>query len=428
MALVTNTGCTPAFYVYSRLLPQPAKAGWSDGSRLWDVSTYPSSFCKAALHVCFASLKGHTIWARQTLKGFLCCEVLALSTQTFQLVQTRSAWQQFLHMSLAQMMHAGFAHGRYSPAAALLSCVHGVCLPGPLPGAVVHCKSHTAELPVTEEESILFHKSRSQRSYPLCRFGAFDSMTPIHVELLPICLWWQQVLAGLHLEATRVQPVKPSQRHAQETHRKHNYDKTADLSDIKTQRYLSLTATWEHLLQKIAHDVDMEDTDFACIFEDDVALHDDLSTTNARKVILHGMDIARSDGVLYMGVCEPECLAETTQWLGNYTFAKCYALCAHAMAVTKAKAVTYMDEMHAAFQHEFKTKGYDSYPQGHVIDQMLLVHARTYNATWAIATNLVDPQTETYGYGSHYGAFIQDKWRHSSSIDTAEALRLSKGY
>ena len=240
-----------------------------------------------------------------------------------------------------------------------------------------------------------------------------------------VCLLWLQVLAGLHLEATRVQPVKASLRWAQETHRKHDYDKNADLLDGKTQRELSLTATWERLLQKIALDVDMGDTDFACIFEDDVALHDDLSTTDARKVILHGMDLARNDGVLYLGICEPTCLAETEQWLGSYKFTQCYGYCAHAVAVTKAKAATYMDEMHAAFQNDFKTKNYTTFAHGHVIDQMQRVHAYNTKAIWTIATNLVDPQTGTYGYGPHYGAFIQDKWRHRSIIDPDEALRVS---
>ena len=59
----------------------------------------------------------------------------------------------------------------------------------------------------------------------------------------------------------------------------------------------------------------MADDDLACIFEDDIALHDDVSHTVARRAILHGMDLGRKDGLLYLGGCGPWCWNEPFEWL-----------------------------------------------------------------------------------------------------------------
>ncbi len=103
-----------------------------------------------------------------------------------------------------------------------------------------------------------------------------------------------QVLAAvLHLRAEHVTPPKPSAKLAREARKRHNYDKDADVDNVVTQRLFSLTVAWERLTRHIAHDTDMAGDDFAFVFEGDIALHDNVSHADARRAVLHGMDLAR---------------------------------------------------------------------------------------------------------------------------------------
>ena len=232
-------------------------------------------------------------------------------------------------------------------------------------------------------------------------------------DLTP-AVWARQVLATLHMQATRVVPLKLSAKLAHDAHKRHDYDENADLEDPTTWRYFSLTATWERLMHHISHDVDMEDGDFACIFEDDVALHDDVSHATARKAILRSMDLARSDGLVYFGSCYAGCdLKSAVEWVSNVRLEKCINLCTHAMAVTKRKAATLMAELHDEVRADFEQHNYHSIHLGYVIDQMLKVYQRRRNGMWTVGTNLWSAQDK---YNMSIGAFFQDRWRVKSSI------------
>ena len=224
-----------------------------------------------------------------------------------------------------------------------------------------------------------------------------------------------QVLGTVHLMAERVHPPKATLKLAQEAYKVHNYDKDLDLSDVVTQRELSLTATWDRLIAHIARHTDMEDDDFACVFEDDIALHDDVTHAVARRAILHGMELGRADGLLSLGMCAPDCQNSTQQWVENVKFEKCASLCTHAVAVTKRKAGTLMADLHAAVHEDFEKWGYDSYYHGHAIDQQLRLHAWHNNGTWTAGTNLYS--METPWWDTHLGLFYQDRWRARPSIN-----------
>ena len=224
----------------------------------------------------------------------------------------------------------------------------------------------------------------------------------------------RQVLAALHMQATRLVPLKASARLARDAHKRHDYDDNADLEDHTTWRYFSLTVTWERLMHQIAHDVDMEDDDFACIFEDDVALHDDVSIATARKALLRGTDLARGDGLVYFGSCYAGCnLDSAVEWVGNVRLEKCVNLCTHAMAVTKRKAATLMTELHDEVHADFEQHNYHSIHLGFVIDQMLKVYQQRHNGMWTVGTNLWSAQDK---YNMSVGAFYQDRWRVNSTI------------
>ena len=178
-------------------------------------------------------------------------------------------------------------------------------------------------------------------------------------------------------------------------------------------------------------------------------MHDELSLDAARASILHGFDLARKDGLLYLSVCSPHCHADTHRevkvspgcWseiktsvckagtracrtsgvtlccrgcvmLQGLTYMRCYGLCSHAMAVTKHKAATLLLDMHGSMLEYLKT--HDSVPAGHSVDQMLYNYARMQNGTWTTATNLVSPVERS---PPSVGIFYQDKTRFHSTID-----------
>ena len=224
-----------------------------------------------------------------------------------------------------------------------------------------------------------------------------------------------QVLATLHMQATRIVPPKPSSNLAHETRKRFDYDADVNMEDPVTWRYFSLTVTWERLMHRISHDIDMADDDFACIFEDDVALNDELSHAGARKALLRGMDLARSDGLVYFGSCNAKCdVTPDVEWVGNVKLEKCINLCTHAMGITKRKAATLMSELHDAVHADFEEHNYTSIYLGYVIDQLLKVYTLRRNGLWTVGTNLWSAQDTEYNMS--IGAFYQDRWRTKSTI------------
>ena len=220
------------------------------------------------------------------------------------------------------------------------------------------------------------------------------------------------MLASLHLQPERVHPIKPSAQLARKARARHDFDKAVDTEQAQAQRFFSALATWERLLAHIAASAHMADDDFAFAFEDDIALHDDLSHAAARAAILRGLYLARHEGLLYLGACEAELAPDAPATrLGAVEFRKCIGLCTHALAVTKSRAATLVADVHASVLADMAEKGYDSLPFGYTIDQMLRVHMRRNNGTWLVGANLASPQRAL-----EFGAFYQDKWRTRSTI------------
>ena len=126
--------------------------------------------------------------------------------------------------------------------------------------------------------------------------------------------------------AERVHTSKPSLRQAQEMYAAQSHHRD-NLSVIAVRREVALMTTWDRLLRHVVSDPDMADDDFACIFEDDVALPANMSRTAARRAIQHGMDLARIDGLLYLGPCGHMCSNEPAVWLDMFEFRRCNNLC-----------------------------------------------------------------------------------------------------
>ena len=212
----------------------------------------------------------------------------------------------------------------------------------------------------------------------------------------------------MHLTAERAHPSKPSLRLAQEVYSVSPHGKDVNLSDTVTRREVSLLSTWDRLLRFIMTDADMADDDFACVFEDDVALHGNVSHAAARRAILHGMDLARADGLLYLGSCGPRCEDGPLDRLDGIEFKRCSNLCSHAIAVTKRKAATLMDDIRVATEALFGVRN-----NGRAFDQMLRMYAEHNTYIWTVGSNLWSMQSvreDAGGPGGRLmGLFYQDK-------------------
>ena len=171
-------------------------------------------------------------------------------------------------------------------------------------------------------------------------------------------------LAMLHVSLERVWPPKPSLHLAKAMYAVHDYDRHANLSDERVQRYMSLLAAWRHALGHIAHHPDLLPDEWALAFEDDISLHDNLTLSAARAAVLRGFSLARTEGWLYLGMCLREghgrCWQETAVEHGGVEYAKCNGVCSHALAFTKRRAATMLADMHASMKGFTETWG--SYP------------------------------------------------------------------
>ena len=222
------------------------------------------------------------------------------------------------------------------------------------------------------------------------------------------------MLASLHLLAERVRPSRVPIKQAPGVHAVHIGDREGNLSDVASQRELSLVATWDGLLRRIASSPNMDGESFACIFEDGIALHEDVSYSIARRAILHGMDLSREDGLLYLGSCGSACLHKPVEWLQSIEYRKCDTPCSHAVCLTKQRSGTLMSELRRAWQDERLKYNYQSTEKGHCIDQMLRVHAERNSNIWTVGTNLWSLQWVWYGDQLN-GLFRQDRVMHQDS-------------
>ena len=214
-----------------------------------------------------------------------------------------------------------------------------------------------------------------------------------------------QVLASLHMIADRVHLSDTSSQQAQE----------ANQSNAVTQCNTALVATWNGLLRDIALDPSLADGDFACIFDDDIALHYDVSLSVAWRALLHGMDLARKDGLLFLSSCGPTCWDEPSEWLGKVEYKKCDTPCAHAHCVTKRKSGTLMSEVMSEWKADNVEHNHASIGVEDCMNQMLRAYAEQSTSAWTVGTNLWPSQCVWYG-DQLSGLFGQDRAAQQDQI------------
>ena len=191
----------------------------------------------------------------------------------------------------------------------------------------------------------------------------------------------------------------------------YDYDKYVDLTQLNHQKYFSLLLAWKRILHLIAHHPDLAPNDFAIVFEDDISLHDKMSPAAARAAILHGFDLARTDGWVYLGICWPTCFNESLHEYQGHVYTKCGGGCAHAVGITKQRAATLLLDAHSSMKDFVAQRG--SYDVAHAIDQLLSELAKSSRGIWSVATDLFSPVDGELGV---VGVFFHDKHRFHSTI------------
>ena len=230
---------------------------------------------------------------------------------------------------------------------------------------------------------------------------------------------WQHVrhvLSALHISAERVWPPKPSLHLATKMYAIHDYDMDLDVADPVHQRYFSLLVAWKQALHHLAHHPGLEPHDWGIIVEDDISLHGDVSLAAAQAAILHGFDLARSEGWLYLGMCTATCSTETEQVYQGLTFAKSTGFCSHALAFTKHRAATIFSDMHRSMREDYMPV-HGSREFGESIDQLLEQYSHGSNGTWIVGSNLSkEDNTDGQWPVVYTGLFYQDRSRFKSTI------------
>ena len=221
-------------------------------------------------------------------------------------------------------------------------------------------------------------------------------------------------MSNLQITAERIVPPKPSLRLTEELYALHPYHKDANLSNPMQQKYFSLLGAWYHVLHHIQHHPALGQHDFAIVMEDDISLHWDLSTAAAQAAILHGFDLARADGWLNLGICPVTYFKDTEQVYQGLKYARIFGWCGHALAFTKHRAATLLQDMHTSML-DYLSK-HDTYEWGQSMDMMLGQYSRGHNGTWTIATNLV-------GHMGEVGVFYQDRERFPDGTYLAQRLK-----
>jgi len=161
------------------------------------------------------------------------------------------------------------------------------------------------------------------------------------------------------------------------------------------------------------------------VVEDDVSLHNRLSVADARATILHGFDLACSDGWMYLGLCGAWCDKSSAQVHGAVAFSRCCGLGSHVLAFTKRRAATFVADMHASVKHRLANDPDFNATYAQSVDRMLIAFAQSDGSfAWLPASSLSTPWDAV---GPEIvdcpGVFFQDRPRFHSMIGVGSTAR-----
>lgn len=144
-------------------------------------------------------------------------------------------------------------------------------------------------------------------------------------------------------------------------------------------------------------------------FEDDIAMHPNVTAPRARTILANGVNLAEKEGVVYLGICGPICV-EAWVLEEGVEAARCAGTCAHAFGFQRWKAAEFLTDMSALTM----TGGHASpVVLGFFFDRYLFEYANQVRKIWVIGSNLKSPVQSVNG---HYGLLFQDRTTFESSI------------
>ena len=159
-----------------------------------------------------------------------------------------------------------------------------------------------------------------------------------------------------------------------------------------------------------ASDKNVKSDSWRFFFEDDISLHP--NATFPMCNLLHGMLLAKNDGILYLGMCSPICILQDVFSSTNKSvaFQKCSGTCAHAFGLTKWKAQTLLDLLQTLrFEHH-------TYDEQTYFDIGLFSYSKRVHPVWVIGSNLTTIQHRTVRNKkflrykpNHIGIFYQNR-------------------
>ena len=153
-------------------------------------------------------------------------------------------------------------------------------------------------------------------------------------------------------------------------------------------------------------------------FEDDVAVHQ--GDTSPVCSIRRGMELAQTEGILYLGICGSECFSQNKIEERGVVFSRCYGCCAHAFGLTKWKAGLILD-LFLLLQRDIimvQRLYFDRglYEYGRRVQPIFVVGANL-NRTHPVYGKDGPNQTTSSPVMDHSGIFYQDRKFYSTTID-----------
>lgn len=165
-----------------------------------------------------------------------------------------------------------------------------------------------------------------------------------------------------------------------------------------------------------AHDRHSHAGSWRIFLEDDAALHPNVKSPVC--ALLHGLELSRNDGIVYLGLCSPRCVDPKlfSDNLGGIEYSKCSGTCAHAFGMTKFKAQSILPILSSL------RRDYHNHDEAIYFDIGLFAYGKLINPIWTIGTNLRSspPKSNIRKFAQyiadHRGIFFQDRARFETTI------------
>ena len=229
----------------------------------------------------------------------------------------------------------------------------------------------------------------------------------------------RNILAQLNFDVMHEKPIGYDSPYLQELYNSLEMFKGIPLDQEWQRKTFSNYATFRRAIQGFANEPEELSCaeDWRFFFEDDIALHPGAPSPVCS--IRRGMELARTEGIVYLGICGSACFPWNKELHQGVNFERCYGTCAHAFGVTKWKAGKILDTL-LLLQKEM------SAIQRLALDCGLFEYGRRIQPIFTIGTNL-NRTHEIYGKnganesipgpdGDHSGIFYQDRKRYPTTI------------